>query len=784
MENSIMINKEGYRLSIDKASGCIKELYDSSEEKGENLSDPRGGFGSITLTHKGQSSYHTEASSEAGNREYIVLDDINACHKVISWDKFSVTCRNSQYNSTVKYDFSDEYFLIGCETDSKDISQFGLNIDLNYLGKPYTSFWGQVLPTSPYTSSDGKSVYYLMSRPNGKWVLITALNEIDGWKLEYSPYNFGHFILNLKMLESFDEVFKSQQASSRRRMVLRVEFPSSYKAAIERVSQALQLPIPHFPLSGGRIGCKLPVEVTGRYKKLLLHTPSGKELDITGGIIRENTRTYVSVELQEEGFHRVEAVGERNRSMDCSLFAFGSWNEMFERACNTIKEPYHCDENLTEGGIWCWALCSFMRINGVQEGFADQVKAHLHKRVMSDGGEEPVPRCSIVPWPHEYEARQYGAYHIYKSTRIQEQFFGVSILLEAYRAFEEVRYIEYAANTMMNLLEEHVEENGKIRCYEKNGVVDYTTVCAPVIAVVDLAHALEGLSDPRGAVLYEAAEKIADYLVNRGLDFPTEGDQKYAQKEMEDGSISCTALSVLYVCSHVKYKPEYIRFAGEILTLHDAWSIYTPDVRMYRSSFRWWETIWEGDQDGPGINAGHAWTLWRGEAEYHYAILTGDIERFMDSYNAYMTNLCKISPEGITYSCYTPDYIPGRTGIGVLVHRYPLKTDNSLSRYLWARAADTWLRAGGIHSLDAMVIPINGTVLHCNGVIHFESAAPDLKYFVIGDINGTLAFNTCGKIVFIAKNRRLQVVKGCLHKTEGIYTHVLPQDGKLEVNII
>lgn len=33
------------------------------------------------------------------------------------------------------------------------------------------------------------------------------------------------------------------------------------------------------------------------------------------------------------------------------------------------------------------------------------------------------------------------------------------------------------------------------------------------------------------------------------------------EKEMEDGSISCTALSLLYVCSRLEYDEKYFHFA-------------------------------------------------------------------------------------------------------------------------------------------------------------------------------------------------------------------------------
>ena len=80
---------------------------------------------------------------------------------------------------------------------------------------------------------------------------------------------------------------------------------------------------------------------------------------------------------------------------------------------------------------------------------------------------------------------------------------------------------------------------------------------------------------------------------------------------------------------------------------------------MHGSSLRWWETQWEGDADGPAICAGHAWTIWRAEADYLYFALTGDKQHLLKSYNGFMTNLSKIHADGKSYSIYNPDMING-----------------------------------------------------------------------------------------------------------------------------
>ncbi|MEK3659338.1 hypothetical protein NSQ29_07220 [Paenibacillus sp. FSL F4-0236] len=784
MKETIKICKKGYDIVIEKGSGCIRELYDNKDANRVNLVDRNRRFGSLAATFKDKKSYHTEISHVADAKKHIVIDDQLITHSFSYLRGSCAVFTNFEYNSTLKYEFMDEFFILSIEAADTNISQFGMNLDFNFLGKLGTGYEDQVIPTSPYTSADGKASYYLMTRPNGRWVLVTSPQPLAGWRLEYSPNNFGHFILGLKMFESFDDVFVSDSGTKQKHTIaLRIDFPDTYREAMSLASSALGSPVPYFPVAGGTLGTELPMTIEGVYNKIILHSPSGNSTDITEHVVEDSGGYQVSIRLCEEGFYRVEAFGNSLNSLDCVLFSFSGWNELFRKASSTIEQPYHCDENLAEGGVWCWALCEHIKRFGVDPQLADRVLEHIDHKILNLSGVSPTPGCSIVPYPHRFEGREYGPYHIFESTRIQEQFFGVSILLSAYQAFGNSSYLEYAIDTLLNLLHEHIAENGAILCYEKGREIDYTTVCAPVIAVVDMAKVLGERRDPREAVFQAAAVKIADYLLQRGFHFPTEGDQEYSQSEMEDGSISCTALSVLYVCFHIEFKHEYIRFAESILRLHDAWKMYTPDARMYQSSFRWWETIWEGDQDGPCINAGHAWTIWRGEADFYYSLLTGDMNRLLSSYNAYLTNLSKIQQDGTVYACYIPDYIPYSTEPGVLVHRYPLKPDHSLSRYVWPRAVDTWFKSSGIHSQKGKPIALNGEVTFHENCLVFMSTAPEFSYFFVGDIRGRIRLATEKRITIISQTEYLSVYQGRIEAAQGIRCEITPENKWIEIEL-
>jgi hypothetical protein len=203
-------------------------------------------------------------------------------------------------------------------------------------------------------------------------------------------------------------------------------------------------------------------------------------------------------------------------------------------------------------------------------------------------------------------------------------------------------------------------------------------------------------------ILYEkysiSARKLAEHIYRRGFSFPTEGgDTDEAEEQMEDGSISCSALALLYYCAKMERVDRYISRAKEFLDFHEAWVIEVPDANMYRSSLRWWETRWEGDGDGPALCCGHAWTIWRSEADYWYYKLTGDKEYWEKALCGFTTNFAKFDREGHGKSVYNADYITGG-GFGYagnpycpfrIAPRFPDREDQKTARYSYWRAAES-----------------------------------------------------------------------------------------------
>lgn len=692
------MTNDSYTMTVE--NGVIKEFYLHGNET--NLADVGGELGSACFTLK---------SDDLKTMEHDPLDQYR--DRRTKYDRCSAESENSiaftdsENRITTEYILDERGAIIHSETDNSEISEFGINLELNFMDKPDKHWQGQLLPTTPYTSSKGGYMYYIMSRPNGKFFSAVATTPCDGWKIKYSPYELGHFMLNLQFLASFDKLYNG---SERKEISMRLRCADTLDEAFRQISEELNKPLVHIIKSGGTDG-SAEVKVYGKADFLELCAPSGKvtETDLSGHI-----------PLTEFGMYTVTPIYKNMRGLDAVLWHGTDLISLFDKSCDAIEEPYHPDRNLCEGGCFLWAMLLNMRLGNHLR--YDKV-ARKELDIIMAKTDEYIERRTILPFPYD----GFSAYHVYKSSRVQEQFFGVSILLEAYRVYKDESILEYAIASLNELVQNWMQ-NGMVY----NGK-DYTTVCCPMIPLVDMALFLKEQSDPRAEVFETAAAQMAEYLDKRGFDFPTEGHEKETQNPtLEDGPISCTALALFYYCAHIKRNDSYIEFAKEIMRFHNAWSMSTPDARINGSSFRWWETLWEGDGQGPAICAGHAWTIWRAESLFWGGILCRDDNMLLDSWNGFVTNFAKIQSDGSMYSCFEVDYFRGGGLDGIkqsllqlsgentdieytLAHSYPKHKDNSLSRYVWARSFDTWLKTAAVLYIDGKTICINAKLE--NGVL-------------------------------------------------------------------
>lgn len=782
----IVEKRQGYQVEIDEQTGGIVRLVQAGLPETHNAANKNGRLGTLSVSSdlqapRFQVRLHqglTEGADDIPPKDFVTVQDFSPPCTLCQREKDMVAFENNTYHTRVEYHFFENSIQICASADSAHISQFGLNFAFNFLGLPQSGYSHQLLPSSPYTAESGALTWCTFVRPSGRCIAVSTESAIDGWKIDYSEYNYGHFILNFKILEAFDACYKAPQPSVHHELCVWLDFAATEVQAAQIVCKRTELPVPLPKVGGGAVGAVIPVPIEGLCNRAVVAVPDGQEY--TAALHTDAAgRTVAMVPLVKEGFHNLRLYASDGRWLDSTLYAYRSLQELYALALDSIHPPYHAvDKNLAEGIVWCWAILGYARnYKKAKETWLAQACDLLDNEIIGSDPAAARPRECIWPQEQVINGRRYAPYHLYASTRVQEQFFALSVLLEGYRALKKEKYLEQAVLVGQSLLKDHIAEQGCVwRLDEKGQRIDYSTVAAPVIAFVDLYRVLEAQRHPAAEQFREASLRMADYLVKRGMNFPTEGDQSFSGVEMEDGSISCTALSVLYVAWYIEPRPNYLPFAKKILDLHEAWVTKTPDVRMYRSTMRWWETLWEGDQDGPCICAGHAWTIWRAEADYYYALLSGDIEHAERSYCGYLTNWCKVQPDGEMTACYVPDFIPYRTAQGQLGHHYPQTKDRSLSRYVWARAVDSWLVSAGICVENGEAYPMNLRCEKVDAAWHLYPAGSPPKILFVRSGSEPIWLHTEDEVTLVS-DHPLVVVAGTVLKMDSCRCLVEPQNG-------
>ncbi|MBQ9120931.1 MAG: hypothetical protein IJY12_01050 [Clostridia bacterium] len=576
---------------------------------------------------------------------------------------------------------------------SDDLSEFGANLPINFMGKRGLGGWeNQFLFNSPYRSPDKRIVYTYLTKPNGNNLVIAVLSDSDGWKIDYSPYSWGHYFINLKMLANYDKAYSTPEKAKHLKLAL---LPvSDFEDCLEKMSRLYGVPFLDYTVSGGKVGDAVSLISYGSTDTVIeRHGDTETEFPF-----REEYR------IRHEGEVELIPVCQGVRGAPITVYGYRDLISLYKKSMDRVDPDIvkaRTNSNLCESQCWVSAMLRYLIKYGRtltsadKESYESKLKTLLDAVTQQDES-KAVPELTILNKPHDI----FPAYNVYRSRRVQELHFGIIILLDAYKYFGDRRYYDYAVGATDCLLNFYYKD-GRLEVDWGGGCRDdYTTVCSPMIALCDMANFLRDKDEARYVRYRACASEMAEFLYNRGLKFPTEGSgNDVTEEEMEDGSISCTALSLLYYCKHIEKKEHYVRKAKEVLDLHESWVMKTPICQMHYSTLRWWETGWEGDADGPALCCGHAWSIWRGEADYLYYELTGDAEHLRKAKNTFLTNLSKIQSDGTTYAIYNTDEINGggfhedTSKITYKVAtRFASVPDCGLSRYVWIRMNDTFLQ--------------------------------------------------------------------------------------------
>lgn len=738
---------KNYTAVLDKENGTIVSLTGQNKT---NFIDKSGNFGAVCYTENNAENVFTHRFVEGRKEPALVLQD-----KIYKLSPAGITDNSAKFKGDkagINYKFNDDEILITLTANSKDFSAVGLQLDVDFIDKDQQGdYRSQLLPVYPYSSSDGKVKFYGMRNVLGEWVLIYAKDFADGWRINYIP-DMPHVLNGFQFLKHFDRRLKNRDNDGEFSFTVSVSLHSSMEQMLEFAETKLNILLPRLKVSAVPVGSEIFAEIMGSPDNVFVTNAYNEKTECK--ITFANGVTKVKFTPQKTGFYNI-STNLSGKTADATVFSYSNWRDMFIKATDAVKKPYHCDFNLCEGAMWLYSLLIRENMFGkdgicetkIQEFFDENLNVTEDTVTDADIGK-------IVPFGFTYNGKTYSPYHTYKLERAQNQITQSLCMLWAYKLYGDSKFLNLAKEYIFNIMRDNTNAQGVVTsnlCDEDDNT-DYTTVTCLVIGYVDLANYLKSINDSDYKAFETAAIKIADHLIKRGFDFPSEGTQ--GRHEMEEGSISCTALSLLYVYKHLCKNPVYLENSLKFLQLHDSFCMPVYDVRMMESTLRWWETNWEGDADGSSINAGHAWTIWKAEADFWYAVCKGDYARAVKSYNGYMTNLCKVTESGDTYTCYTPDYITGKPYLNKTVHRYPEHFDYSMPYYMWTRAENTWFKTAGY----GFGITLNAACTECDEYYEITPAAVKTERFFIGHTDKPICIKTkspieiincCGKIINI-----------------------------------
>lgn len=714
-------------FKIISNNGKIERIYDMRYDTQVDITDGTGRFGYLAYTLK---SEDINAQLHPGSMPF--------AEKHMGYDE---SFTNQEFGTQLSVENSDDGLVLELTCNGEDVDGAGLFLPFNFISRK-NGFWQQQFTiSSPYHTADYKHHLFYLDRPDGNAVACIVENEIECFMVNYSPYQGGHFIRGITFWAQLDKAY-GRTVKNDKRVRVHIIAVSDYLEAMKQACRIWNCSALYYQRSSCYQNEVFSFDCIGQVDEIEIIAPSGKKQKICGS----------SFTPEEYGFYQAVPYCNGKSGMDCALFCMDSIPKMHQRATQIIRqdpsvvightvdgkdiyEPNHLtyrgykDFNLCEHCMWAWSALKYLRRDGSDQRIHRDVQNLLN--IMDPVNNVKQPRCSYDPDDH---------YNTFGDYRIQEAFNGVSMLLDAYQLYRIPRYLELAKTALRSKLEVDQLDDGGVYRYSGRGEdrhrEDYTTVTCMVLPVADLAVFLKQIGDPDWEFFSNAAIRMADHMVSRGMDFPTEGGgDPEVNVEVEEGSMSCTALTVLYVYAKLLPKQEYLDFAKDVLAMHDSYSVYTPHPVMFRSSLRWWETIWEGDSDGPAICFGHAWTIWRAEAEYWYGILTGNDERLLDAYNGFMSNLSKTDDQGNMYAIYQYEQLscPAMEDRGHMTDRtnregFPRRTDKTLSRYAWARAAATWFDTVAILPDHILMAKTDHQVI----VPEFS----DFKTLYIGDVSG------------------------------------------------
>src|SRR5690625_9888 len=632
------------------------------------------------------------------------------------------------------YQFYDDYFMIHTVFSQQKGPRMGVNFDFAFLDCDDDGFENKLMLTEMYIDPNYLYAYFLFRQYNGQYIVMAINERFAAYRLKYSY--FGHRVTGMQILANASDVITDEDRNMIQTDSLRIMigFQPNLQAAKKFAAEILNISIASYELSGNVIGNDFSFTTINDFDEVRILDEDGHETSF-----KEDNSHYF-FHLEKDTMYRIIS-RVNNREHVSYVLAHKNWSDYYNIICpfyrkyfqhetgafyrvifkNTLSpeggrtfEGVHFGNPFEKmscrtgefGGFAGWAMLKCLRLNPNNPEIYESVKKYIEHWALNLHGRKKTLYGTVHKRPHRHRLKKYSAYHLYKELNFpQYEVFLMEQLIDYYEITKSEKILNELLGMAQHFMTDHIGKNGEV-LYRN---IDYTTVHTPVILFVKLAKLCEKLQKNKLKETYEmVAAKMTNHIVNRGLDFPTEGESC-----TEDGSIACSALSILYFCYHIEYKQHYFEMAQKMLHLHRMLELTTYDAKMYMSSIRFWETQYESNDYGPSYNAGHAWSLWSAEAKLYYALLTADFSRLLEAYNSFITNMAKVEPNGGMTVSYTPDMIPGiphhpyllmyeptqifkRDKRSYLGMKYPSNTYSTTGNYFLIKYEETFNYISGI----------------------------------------------------------------------------------------
>jgi len=640
----------------------------------------------------------------------------------------------------------------------------GLILDLDHLDRgdgddPERNIHDTLMPVMMESADDLSWAWVAWQRAEDDFLITAVDGPSAGWFIRYSYA--GHRMDGFQLLARADDVLATGWPDGRLpapdRLRVKLSLAESREEVLEEAHRLLALcsanPVSSSVVKGGSIALAQACDLTWVQ-------PSGESVKMS---------SVSELPATQPGQHRLLCRSAAGRVHESRVLVLGDWEALRLKALTTHRERYQLPrgafarclnaEQQPEGrnfggnhfgnpdesgscrtgefgGFGAWAQLLMLREGRGDEEMARSVRAYFDWMCNVGREENPGPG-TLCFQPHSYEGRDYSPYHFYQEIcYAQHESWLIGQLADAVDyGWEEL--LKHLQGLCEHYLLDHIDASGVI--WNQNWVhetpVDYSTVDCPMIHLLRAAEVLQERDADLSKRLYRVCRQQAEHLLNRGFDFPTEGEPC-----TEDGSIACQAWGLARAYNELADPdPAWLKLAQDLMSYHSKLELSGQDVRVDGSSLRFWETMYETEEWGPSINAGHGWTLWSAFARLELFRATRDFEDLWQLWRHSMCVASRQQENGLFPPCFTPDPIPSlphddawgdpgkryeaRTSSAVAGLRYPEGSSMS-GMFLWLLYPRIWSHTYGYDPKSGRLI--NAVLVDGRVVPHCSSDTPQL----------------------------------------------------------